>query len=302
MKITDLDERLKRLFRFSVLILPIALLRLLTRLRPKSANTLNYLNWKIATSAHTESGAIDNQGAHIHYVVYGKGDPVLLLHGGLSNMHSWLAQIPWLVESGRQVILIDTRGHGKSTVGNAKLNYEVFLEDALHVLDRLGIQRTDVIGSSDGGIIALLMGLKAPQRVNRIVAMSANYEPSGLTFDVTSVQEVALQSTYRKIKHWLRSHRPGGLANDPTLVSAIHELWRTEPQLKPSDLRDISAATLVITGEHDVIDPTHSRQLAQMLGQGQLKIIAGGGHATTITHSQEVNQLIATFLGIKIPT
>ncbi|NOU42067.1 MAG: alpha/beta hydrolase [Methyloglobulus sp.] len=292
---------MKRLFRFNVMILPTAVLRLLTRLRPKSANTLNYLNWKIATSAHTESGAIDNQGAHIHYVVYGKGDPVLLLHGGLSNMHSWLAQIPWLVESGRQVILIDTRGHGKSTVGNAKLSYEVFLEDALHVLERLGIERTDVIGSSDGGIIALLMGLKAPQRVQRIVAISANYEPSGLTFDASSVQEVVPQSTFSKIKCWLRSHWPGSLANDPALVSAIYELWRTEPQLKPSDLRDISAATLVMTGEHDIIDPAHSKQMAQMLGQGRLEIIAGGGHATPITHSQEVNQLIAAFLEIKLP-
>ena len=110
-----------------------------------SSYALDYLVWKLSTTTQTETGNIDYRGAHIHYVAYGQGEPVLLLHGGLSNKLSWFSQIPWLVASGRRVVLVDTRGHGSSTAGNTKLSYQIFAEDTLQVLDRLGIQRTDII-------------------------------------------------------------------------------------------------------------------------------------------------------------
>ena len=91
-----------------------------------SVNALNYLTWKCSTTTQIETGYIVYRRAHIHYASYGQGDPVLLLHGGLSNKLSWFSQIPWLVASGRRVVLINTRGHGDSTPGNSKLSYPVF--------------------------------------------------------------------------------------------------------------------------------------------------------------------------------
>jgi pimeloyl-ACP methyl ester carboxylesterase len=264
-----------------------------------SVNSLNYLIWKVSTTTQTETGNIVYRGAHIHYVSYGHGDPVLLLYGGLSNKLSWFSQIPWLVASGRRVILIDTRGHGGSTPGNSKLSYQIFAEDTLQVLDSLGIQRTDIIGWSDGGIIGLLLGLEAPQRVGRLVAISANFQPSGLIPEANRVQDETLNISPNTFTHWLRSWWSGAGSRHQVLETEIKELWRTAPQLNPSDLQTITAPTLVIAGEHDIIDLSHSRKLAQMLAYGKLEIVLGAGHAAPITHARQINQLIASFLGIK---
>ncbi len=102
-------------------------------------------------------------------------------------------------------MLIDTRGHGDSTPGNAKLSYPVFAADTLLVLDRLGIQRTDIVGWSDGGIIDLLLGIEAPQRVRRIVAISANFEPSGLIPETERTQDESLSRSLNNIAGGLRS-------------------------------------------------------------------------------------------------
>ena len=290
-------SKMKRLFHISWASLLLIVVSVFVWLRPMSVNALNYLIWKYSTTAQTETGNIVYQGAHIHYVSYGHGDPVLLLHGGLSNKLSWFSQIPWLVAAGRRVVLIDTRGHGDSTPGNSKLSYRIFADDTLLVLDRLGIQRTDIVGWSDGGIIALLLGLEAPQRVGRIVAISANFQPSGLIPEANRAQE---QLSPNKITDRLRGWWSGAGERHPVLEAEIKELWRTAPQLGHSDLKAITAPTLVITGENDIIDLRHSSELAQMLANGKIEIIPDAGHAAPVTHAQQINQSIASFLNIKL--
>ncbi|WP_292572253.1 alpha/beta hydrolase [Methylomonas sp.] len=260
-------------------------------------NFLHYLVWRCTTAAAKETGHIETRGAKIRYLVYGEGKPVLLLHGGLSNKLSWFSQIPTLVNAGRQVVLIDTRGHGESTPGHAELKYETFAHDALQVLDRLGIQRTDIVGWSDGGIIALLLGLEAPQRVDRIVAISANFHPSGLLIEQQG------QATRLDNRVWrnplfeaLRSWWSGAYERHAGLQAQLNRIWRSEPRLSRDDLKAIGAPTLVIAGENDIIDLPHSGELAQSLANGRLEIILGAGHAAPVTHADQVNALIAGFL------
>lgn len=288
---------MKRLFHISGGFLLVMFISLFIGLRPMSVNSLNYLIWKYTTTTQIETGNIVYRGAHIHYDSYGHGDPVLLLHGGLSNKLSWFSQLPWLVASGRRVVLIDTRGHGNSTPGDSKLSYQIFAEDTLRVLDRLGIQRTDVIGWSDGGIIALLLGLEAPQRIGRIVAISANFQPSGV---IPEAQDEPRTISLNKITDRLRSWWSGAGERHAVLEAEIKELWRTAPQLGHSDLQAITAPTLVITGENDIIDLRHSSELAQMLANGKLEIVPDAGHAAPVTHARQINQLISSFLSIEL--
>lgn len=269
-------------------------------LQPVSGNFLNYLTWKYSTTTQAESGSIESRGAHIHYVAYGHGDPVLLLHGGLSNKLSWFSQLPWLVASGRRVVLIDTRGHGDSTHGSSELSYQIFAEDTLQVMDKLDIKRTDIIGWSDGGIIALFIGIEAPQRVNRIVAISANFDPSGFIPNADAAQDVSDSPLRKPISNWLRRWWSGAGEQHATLEAEIKELWRTAPQLDHFDLQTITAPTLVVTGENDLIALQHSGELAQMLANGSIEIVLDAGHAAPITHAQQINKLIASFLAIKL--
>jgi pimeloyl-ACP methyl ester carboxylesterase len=293
--------KLKRLFHISWALLLVIVISLFLCLRPMSVNSLNYLFWRFSTSTQTDKGNIDYRDAHIHYVVYGQGEPVLLLHGGLSNKLSWFSQIPWLVASGRRVVLIDTRGHGDSTNGNTRPSYQLFAEDTLRVLDRLGIQRTDVVGWSDGGITALLLGLEAQQRVGRIVAISANFHPSGLIPEAQRHQENTLGILFRKFTKWLLKRWSGTGERNATPEAAIIELWLKEPQLTLSDLKAIKVPILVVAGENDIIALSHTGELAHNLANGKLEILPGAGHSAPITHAKEVNQLIALFLGIDPP-
>ncbi len=269
-------------------------------LKPMSVNFLKYLLWKTVSSAQYESGYVENQGALIHYAAYGAGQPVLLLHGGLADKLSWFSQIPWLAESGRQVVLIDTRGHGNSTHGEPELSYEIFAEDTLKVLDKLHIKRTDIVGWSDGGIIALLLGLEAPERVGRIVAISANFHPSGLIAEMPATENDAYQQLRNDLMSWLRSFLSPQNGNYPSLEKELNHLWQTAPLLTQSDLHSIVAPTLVIAGENDVIQLAHSGDLAQMLRYGKIEIISGAGHAAPVTHAKQINALIASFLGIEL--
>ena len=277
----------------------VIVLSIIYGLKPMSVNVLNYLVWKYSGPIKAQIGSIDYQGAHIHYVSYGHGSPLLLLHGGLSNKLSWFSQVPWLVESGRQVILIDTRGHGYSTHGDAKLTYEIFAEDTLQVLNQLGIQRTDIIGWSDGGIIALLLGLHAPDRIGKIVAISANFHPSGVILEADSTQKYAYGSIFKTLKDKSRAWWSGAGDKHAELETEINELWHAAPQMTHTHLNSITAPTLVVVGENDLIDLGHSRELAQKVAQGRLEIIPQAGHAAPITHADELNKLISVFLDIK---
>ena len=257
---------------------------------------LRYLWWSAGSDG--VHGSVLSQGAEIHYTSYGKGEPILLLHGGLSNRLSWFSQLPWLVEAGRRVILVDTRGHGGSGLGRSDFSYRLLAADAVRVLDALGVERTDVIGWSDGGNVALQLARDWPSRVQRIVAISANFDPSGLVPAARrDARTVSSGSGYWLRRVWTEA---GELTGE--LERRVKRLWRTGPTLTPEDLRGIKAPVLVIGGERDMISLEHTKRLANLLAHAELRVIPGGGHATPVTRAEQVNSAIARFLGLQVPT
>ena len=265
-------------------------------LRPISTDFIRYLIWRWSTTAVTSKGYVHTGGADIHYISFGHGPAVLLLHGGLSNRLSWFAQLPWLVASGRRVVLLDTRGHGQSELGPEALSYRLLAADAIAVLDTLGIARTDIVGWSDGGNTGLMLGLDWPQRVRRIVAISANFSPAGLTRQARD-EELAPS---RGLAYWWRRWWTGAGERLRMLEAKIKRMWRSRPNLQLSDLRRIATPCLVIVGEADVVSLAHARQMAENLIHGTLAIVPGG-HFTPVTHARRVNALIAGFFDIGDP-
>jgi len=260
---------------------------------PMSENLLRYFLWSLTSAPAAVDGHIETEDAQIHYRSYGTGPAILLLHGGLSNRLSWFSQIPWLVEAGRRVILVDTRGHGRSGLGHRELSYRLFAADTVQVLDRLGIDRTDIVGWSDGGNIALLLARYWPQRVGRIVAISANYDPSGLTPEALA----DTRSRSSGLALWLHRLWSGAGERTAELERRLKHLWRTAPDLTADDLRAILAPVLVIVGSRDVIRVEHAREMAELLPQGELLTVQGGGHSLPVTHADLIDRPIAGFLG-----
>ena len=130
----------------------------------------------------TPEGQFANiNGAELYYVLEGPedGPPVLLLHGGIGNTEEFRNVAPALVAAGYRTIAFDQRGRGRSTWGDQPITYEQMAADTVAVLDKLGIERTDVIGWSDGGIVALELAVTHPERLKRVVAYGANSRPEG---------------------------------------------------------------------------------------------------------------------------
>jgi pimeloyl-ACP methyl ester carboxylesterase len=124
-------------------------------------------------------GYTENDGARIWYAAYGAGIPVILLHGGLGHSGNWGYQVLALVENGYRAILIDSRGHGRSTRDEQPYTYELLASDVLAVIDTLRIERTGLVGWSDGACTALILASKAPERVAGVFFFACNMDPSG---------------------------------------------------------------------------------------------------------------------------
>jgi pimeloyl-ACP methyl ester carboxylesterase len=144
-------------------------------LKPTTSNVSSTPTWETLPVEQplpplTKEGFVDHEGARIWYGTAGKGEPVILLHGGMESSLSWGNQLPALIKTHHEVILIDSRGHGRSTLGPYPLSYERMQSDVLAVMDTLHLKSASFVGWSDGANIGLIMSMKNPERVNSVYA------------------------------------------------------------------------------------------------------------------------------------
>src|SRR5882757_9694890 len=126
-----------------------------------------------------EQGHVDHDGARIWYAAYGSGPPVILLHGGLGHSGNWGHQVPVLVAAGHRVVVIDSRGHGRSTRHSRPYMYELMASDVLAVMDALQVEKAAVMGWSDGACTALILAMQAPARIAGVFFFGCNMDSSG---------------------------------------------------------------------------------------------------------------------------
>jgi pimeloyl-ACP methyl ester carboxylesterase len=110
----------------------------------------------------SERGYVEHDGARMWYSTYGSGSPVILLHGGLGHSGNWGHQVPALVSAGYRVLLIDSRGHGRSTRDARPYTYQLMASDVVAVMDALHLEKAYLVGWSDGACVALILAHKAP--------------------------------------------------------------------------------------------------------------------------------------------
>src|SRR3981081_2039372 len=116
-----------------------------------------------ALSVANDQGYVGHDGARIWYATYGSGSPVILLHGGLGHSGNWGYQVPAIVGSGHRAVLIDSRGHGRSTRDDRPFTYELMASDVLAVADTLRLSKAAVVGWSDGACVGMIAAMQAPE-------------------------------------------------------------------------------------------------------------------------------------------
>jgi pimeloyl-ACP methyl ester carboxylesterase len=243
-------------------------------------------------------GSVEVKGANIFYAVYGKGDPVVLLHGGMGNSAHFGFQLPALVDK-FQVIAIDSRGQGRSTKGKVAITYDRMAEDVIAVLDKLAIKRASIVGWSDGGEIALKLGIAFPDRVNRLFVFAANYDANGSKSRSTSSATFAAY-TSRCRKEYQRMGKAGLPFN--ALVEALLPLWRGPTGITREQLHGIKAPVLMSDGDHDeVIVLAQVEEMAKLIPNAQLTVFDDASHFALWQDPDTFNRVMVEFLTAPAP-
>lgn len=245
-------------------------------------------------SVTTEDGYVEHDGARIWYAVDGVGLPVLLLHGGLGHSGNWGYQVPALVHAGYRVVLIDSRGHGRSTRDARPYSYELMASDVLAVMDVVGLDKAAVVGWSDGACIALILGATTPARIAGVFFFGCNMDPSGTREFASS--PIVDRCFSRHAKDYARlSVTPDQF---PAFCAAVGLMQKTQPTYSAADLARVRVPVAIVQSEHDeFIRREHAAYLAQSIPGAELTILAGVSHFAPLQRPEQFNSAVLAFLG-----
>jgi pimeloyl-ACP methyl ester carboxylesterase len=242
-------------------------------------------------------------GLRMYYEIYGKGPPLLLLHGGLQTISSSFSkQIPAFAESHR-VIAVEQMGHGHTGDADRELTYRGMAEDTAELLRQLDVTEVDVVGWSDGGIVGLVLAAHHPKLVRRLVVSGANIRVDGSTDDfLAHVRAMKPEDMKGFDRQEYARDTPDGAAHFPVIFRKVHDLWLNAPTPEDIDdrqLGDILAPTLVVVGDHDIVRPEHTMEIYNHIHHAQLCILPGTSHNTFYRRPEWVNPIILSFLAEK---
>ncbi|HEY0192147.1 MAG TPA: alpha/beta hydrolase [Kofleriaceae bacterium] len=241
----------------------------------------------------TSEGQVETSGAQIAYAVYGKGDPVVLLHGGLGNSAHFGFQLPALIDK-FQVITIDSRGQGKSTLGTTPVTYDLMALDVIAVLDKLALKKASVVGWSDGGEVALKLGIAFPDRVDRLFVFAANYDANGSKSRNGPIR--TFTGYYLRCKKEYEQLSTDGVTYKG-LGEALRSLWHSPTGITKDQLRSIKAPVLMADGDRDeVIELAQIVEMSKLIPNAQLKVFKNASHFALWQDPDAFNQAMLSFL------
>lgn len=233
------------------------------------------------------SGTFEHDGATLYYEIYGAGEPLLLVHGNGGSIGGFTAQIAHF-KANYKVIVMDSREQGKSTGSDKPITYEQMADDLAALIDHLKTGPVSVVGWSDGGIEALLLGIRHPDKVTKLVAMAANLRPTP-----DAVQPAVLDMVNDGMKQL-----PPGFGDTPQGKSQLKlmNLLLKQPNIKPAELARIAAPTLILAGDHDLIRTEHTVEIFNALPNGELGIFPNSTHAAPYNNAALFNATVERFL------
>ena len=238
------------------------------------------------------SGTVAVNGIRLWYAVFGHGDPVILVHGGLANSDYWGLQVPVLARR-YQVIVLDSRGHGRSTRTAAPIGYDAMAADVLALMDTLHIGKAALVGWSDGAIIGLDIAIHHPERLTKLFAFAANSDPSG----VKDVDKSPVFTAYidRASREYAKlSTTP---AEFKAFLDNISKMWASEPHFTDDQLRGIKVPTWIVDADHDeAIKRENTDHMAGLIpGAGEL-ILPAVSHFAFLQDPGMFNDALMRFL------
>ncbi|CAN7713475.1 alpha/beta fold hydrolase [Mesorhizobium sp. LjNodule214] len=217
-----------------------------------------------------ESSLLPIDGLNYYYAIYGKGEPLLLLHGGLGTTDMFAPILPKLAEN-RTVIAVDLQGHGRTALGDRPFGLEAMGDDMAAIVKALGYDKVDVLGYSLGGGVAFRMAVQHPETVRRLVLVSAGYAADGFYAEMRGqqAQVSAAAAEFMKDTPMYKSYvavapRPQDF---PKLLDTLGTFMRKDYDYS-ADVAKLKMPVMLVFGDSDMYRPEHEIKFYQMLGGG----------------------------------
>ena len=219
-----------------------------------------------------------------HYVERGEGFPLLLLHGNGEECGYFSHQLETFSAT-RRAIALDSRGHGKTPRGEGPLSIRRFADDLLGFMDRLGLEKADLLGFSDGANVAMVFAMERPERVRKLVLNGGNLDARG----IRPSTQIPIEIGFRVARFFAR-WSPRARANAELL-----NLMVNDPDIPPEDLARIQAPTLVVAGTRDMVKEEHTRLIASRIPGAKLAFVEGD-HFVARGNPEEFDRVVLDFL------
>jgi pimeloyl-ACP methyl ester carboxylesterase len=252
-------------------------------------------------------------GLQMYHEVHGSGQPLVLLHGALSAIGTSFGKLlPPLAET-RQVIAVEQQAHGRTADIDRPLTVAQMADDTAALLRQLAIGQADLFGYSLGAAIALQLAMQHPELVRKLVLVSVSYSRDGLHpgllegIEAMKPEDLAgspWQEEYARIapnpQDW------------PTLVAKNRQLDLELDGWPAEAVRAVTAPTLLVFGDSDIIRPEHAVAMFRLLGGGvagdmvgmprsQLAVLPGTSHVTVVDRAGWLVPMVAAFLDAPVP-
>jgi pimeloyl-ACP methyl ester carboxylesterase len=247
------------------------------------------------TEPTTVKDYVDAGGLRTYYEAQGSGDALVMLHGGFASVNTFAGFTPTFAERYR-VFSPERRGHGRMPDIEGPITYEIMADDTIAFIDALGIGPAHVVGWSDGANVGMITAMRRPDLVRKLVLI-------GTAVNVSGAKPWAQAMT----EHMTVDHLPPTLIDEYAALSpdgrehfqvVFDKLSRAivdTPQTL-ADLAQISAPTLIMAGDDDLVTAEHQEAMRAAVQDGQLAIVPGTSHGLPLEKPDLVARLIFDFL------
>jgi pimeloyl-ACP methyl ester carboxylesterase len=254
-----------------------------------------------ATFSGFEAGYVTIAGLPTWHEVGGEGPAVVLLHGAFFGAAAWVAQAPELASAGFRVHVPERRGHGHTRDVDGPLTYELMAADTAAYLDAEVGGPAHLIGWSDGAVVALLVALRRPDLVDRMVLIGQYYNSSGRVPGSELGQLLHSEEAKGFLRQGYDPVSPDGPEHFEVVYAKTLAMIDSEPEIDLAALAAVAAPALVLQGDRDEVTLSHGAEVASALGNGRLAVLPGG-HGLPAELPELVNQLLISFLRGTVPS
>jgi pimeloyl-ACP methyl ester carboxylesterase len=244
---------------------------------------------------------VDAGGVRTYYEAQGAGDPVVVLHGGFCTVETFGGLVPPLAEQYR-VWAPERRGHGRTADVDGPITYDNMSDDTIAFLDAVGVGPAHLVGWSDGALVALLVALRRPELVRKLVLIGQSINHDG---EVPEARVMAANMSADALPPFLRelyvAVSPDGPEHFDVVAAKLIELYQTEPSVPLAEVKAVTAPTLVVIGDDDICSVEHAAAVARAIPDAQLAVVPNTSHGLPMEKPALLAQLIVEFLAPEQP-